>query len=134
MEVPKLLDFFSRSFFTFYEEIETSNEIKILLNLMSDAPLNEFGIKLLYGILFEKARKENKIVIAEHDQINSNNLSLGLLEEIKPDKFILISTSTDPNFVLLGREDIHSGKRGFFLFLKPRIWMKKLKNWSSKNI
>jgi len=33
------------------------------------------------------------------------------MKPFNPDKFILISTSTDPNFSQLGRIDIHSGKR-----------------------
>lgn len=67
-----LLDLFCRSFFTFHEEIEKSNELKILLNLMSDAPLDELKIKLLYDLLLKSARADGKVNIAEHDQINSN--------------------------------------------------------------
>lgn len=66
------------------------------------------------------ARADGKVSYVIHDQINSKlyqfNLSLRLLEKIfervnNHDKFILISTSTDENFIHLARNDIHSGRR-----------------------
>ena len=39
---------------------------------MSDAPLDELKIKLLYDLLLKSARADGKVNIAEHDQINSN--------------------------------------------------------------
>ena len=42
-----LNDLFHRSFFTFYEEIEKSDELKILLNLLSDTFLNEQKVKFV---------------------------------------------------------------------------------------
>lgn len=43
-----LNDLFRRSFFTFFSEIAKSDELKILLNLLSDTLLNEQKIKFLY--------------------------------------------------------------------------------------
>lgn len=114
-EEDYLNDLFRRCFFTFYDEIANSSELKILLNLLSDTLLDDQNMKYLYGCFLNNARADGKVVIVEEDQINSDvlksNLSLKLLRAIKPDKFILISTSTDPNFIHLARIDIHSGAR-----------------------
>ena len=70
---------------------------------------------MLYDLLINETRASNKLILGLHDQINSlaylKNLSFRFLKEIYPDKHILISTSTDPNFTQLVREDINSGTR-----------------------
>ena len=110
-----LVDLFSRSFFTFFDEITKSNELQILLNLISDTKLDHNTLKMLYDLLINETRASNKLILGLHDQINSlaylKNLSFRFLKEIYPDKHILISTSTDPNFTQLVREDINSGIR-----------------------
>ena len=65
--------------------------------------------------MIKEARANNKLIIGQHDQLNSTsyleNLSFRFLKEVKPDKHILISTSTDPNFTQLVRTDINIGSR-----------------------
>lgn len=108
-------DLFFRSFFTFYEEIIKSNELQIAFNLMSAETLKHTELQIMYKLLIEEARKNNKLILGIHDQLNNsdlkNNLSFKFLQKIELDKYVLISTSTDPNFQDLTRKDYNSGTR-----------------------